>query len=394
MSIHLKILIIIISLSGMACTNADKSVNNGSNKYIHIPVCNVNNNYADSLIVVCEAIPLETNENCLISNIHKLHVTDNYLYVWDRKLEKIYIFDHQGHFVNSIHNQGNGPDKYISINGFEMDTRSNKIVLSDSFSRRIFIYDETGEFQKTIPLSFVPFNIVPVGNGMYYNLYGGSNMYYEDKNLEYNCIHVIDSTGKVMHTLLPDQTTERIDLRSNFTTNIDTDSSLLYNPILSDTIYKVCTDSVSPYYVFSNHSNYKIPSLEERKKIGYVYGVRNDYEQYEKSGYLLSWGGFLNTDNYMFFLFGWNKTLYLIYSKENLNSIMISRDEIEVNSDSPTGILLKQSPYTAYKDWFYTSVMAFDIDDCMQFIHNIDNERLKNVSAEDNPVLIRYKIKF
>lgn len=59
-----------------------------------------------------------------------------------------------------------------------MDTRSNKIVLSDSFSRRIFIYDETGEFQKTVPLSFVPFNIVPVGNGMYYNLYGGSNMYY------------------------------------------------------------------------------------------------------------------------------------------------------------------------------------------------------------------------
>ena len=73
---------------------------------------------------------------------------------------------------------------------------------------------------------------------------------------------------------------------------------------------------------------------------------------------------------------------------------MISCDELEVNSASPTRILLRQSPYTAYKDWFYTSVMASDIDDCMQFIHNIDNERLKNVSAEDNPVLIRYKIKF
>lgn len=393
MNVYFKISILVFLVLLMSCTNRRNDAV-PSNEYNSIPIHNVEKNGIDSLIKEFEVIPLETNDSSLISSIHQLYVTDKYFYIVNGRMDKVCIFDMKGKFVNSIKNKGKGPNEYISINNFEIDIHHRKLLLSDSFSKRIFIYDETGNLQKTLSLDFIPYQIVPAGNGMFFNLYAGSNKCYEDEKLESYHVHVMDSLGRIFKTMLPDQTLKRIDLKSSFTTNYMPDGAVLYNPILSDTIYKISPDSVSPLYVFRNMSDFKLPSVRERKDISYVYGVCNDYERLEESGYLLSWGGFLHTDNYLFFTFGWDSKLCLIYSKNNHCSKMISFSDIEKSNHPLVRMLLKRSPFTADNDWFYTSVDVLDTEMSSEDMNHIDKLKFGNIKPGDNPVLVRYKINF
>lgn len=391
MSVSLKTFAIICSVFLVSCTSR-RTASLYSGDYIPVPICGIEKDAVDRLIADYEAIPLETNDSCLISSIHQLFVTERYLYILDGKMDKVYLFDREGKYVSSIRNQGGGPAEYVSIGSLEVDTRSGRLLLSDSFSRRIFIYDETGSLLKTIQLDFVPFQIVPVGNGCFYNLYPGSNRCYEEDSLESHHIHLIDSLGRIVRTLLPDRTPERIDLRCNFTTNYTKDGNLMYIPDLSDTVYEVSPDSVTPLYVMSNSSGFRFPTVSDRRQIGYVYGVRNDYERFEKSGYLLSWGGFLDTDHYLFFLFGWDNPYYLLYAKADGSSVMVSREEIHHSRNLPVRMLLGRTPYTAVDDWFYTSVHPMALEETAAEADSTWMHTFEGIDRDANPVIVRYKL--
>lgn len=350
----------------------------------------------DNLISEYEIIPLEVNDSCLIKSIHQLHVTDSFIYVSDGRMGDIFIFDSNGKFVNAIQDRGTGNNEYVSINSFDVDVLHQRLILSDSFSRRIFLYDMRGNQLKTLQLNFPPVRVVADKNGYFLNLYGGSNLYYEEEELEKHHIHVIDSLGNVVQVLLSDQTRKRLDISSNQTENRSLEGNLLYNPVLSDTIYEISTIEMScyPQYVFNNRSSYKIPSAKERNKMECVYGKRNDLEIKEKENYLISWGGFLDAENSMFFSFGWDRQMFLFYFKQEKGSIMLLPDKLQKEGNSVEKVIFWKAPYTTNDDWYYTSIDGMEAS---ILLDKLEDGRLKDrlqemLEQDNNPILVRYKV--
>lgn len=316
---------------------------------------------ADSLITEYELISLETTDDCLIQNVHQLHVADSFMYVVDRKMKDIFIFDRKGKYINKISNQGQGPDEYISINSFAIDPFNQHLIISDSFSKRIFLHDRQGKRLQTIQLDFIPMQIAAAKDGSFFNLYGGSNQFYESEKMENHHIHTIDRNGNLQACFLPDQTPERIDISSVQTVNYSTEGHLLYKPELSDTIYQIAgVGEYKPLYVFDNHSSYQTLSAKERKKASCIYGKVNDYERLEKEKRLLSSSGFLDTGHSMFFSFGWNHRMLLFYSKKTGQSVVFAQEQVEKEGTPLCKAVFIKAPCTVFDNSYYTTLNYSD----------------------------------
>lgn len=362
-----------------------------------IPIHDPDISQADSLIAEYELIPLETTDDCLIQDIHQLHQTDSFMYVVDRKMKEIFIFDRQGKYINKISNQGQGPDEYIRINSFAVDPFNQQLILSDPFSKRIFLHDLYGERLQTLPLDFIPIQIVANKEASFFNLYGGSNQFYESKEMENHHIHTIDRNGNLQAVFLPDQTPKRIDISYVQTVNYSTEGDLLYKPELSDTIYQVAsTNEYKPLYILDNHSSYQTLSAKERKKASCIYGKENDYERLEKEKKLLSSSGFLNTDHSLFFSFGWDQRILLFYSKETGQSVAFTQEQIEKEGTPLCKAVFLKVPCTAFDDSYYTTLNYSNREYLSTLISDqeILEQLLPEAKLENNPVIIRYRVRF
>lgn len=387
-----KIYWVILSVLLVSC--GQQKIKRADSDFTSIPIFNPVQISVDSLIVIHDIIKLETNDASLFNGIHELHVGNNKLYITDSNRKGVYIFDERGGFLNKISNLGQGPQEYIEISSFETDFFHNQLLLADYFSKRLLIYDDFGKLKQVIQLGFCPKKIVSDKKGKFYNLYSGTHGMYEDIQMDQHNVHLINGKGVVEKFLLPDQTPNRIDLTSILTVSYDVDSVLLYQPILSDTIYRVTQNAVSPAYVLDNHSDYKLLTKDDRKKIGFIFGYDNSFEVKEKEGYLLSWNGFLNSETHLFFCFGWNRPFYVYYSKVTQKAFSL-QPEKSIGNKALREIFLNFPPYTLHHNLFYARVNGIE---AMRLAPLLPEGQLKTalqqMTPEDNPIIIRYSINF
>lgn len=76
---------------------------------------------ASSFIRNYKIIPLETNENCLLSSIDKIKKVNEKLFVLDRVNNAIFIFRESGEYLQSLFKVGNGPGEYVQIMDFDVE---------------------------------------------------------------------------------------------------------------------------------------------------------------------------------------------------------------------------------------------------------------------------------
>lgn len=137
--------ICILLLLCFACENRQVDIRN--KELIHI--------YLDSL----------KRENLIIKNMHKhrflkLETTDENLMAYIEKMEfdenegkifikdsnsRIFVFDINGSFLNSIGQIGPGPDEHHTITDFYLDRRNRRVNIIDIFRGVIFSYSYSGE---------------------------------------------------------------------------------------------------------------------------------------------------------------------------------------------------------------------------------------------------------
>ena len=92
-----------------------------------------------------EFIPLETTNECLISNfIRNIVVTQKDIIVFD--YDGCYRFNRQGKYLNKIGVKGNGPGEYTRPMSIVVDTLNNWVYFSDFHSGRFVKYDYTGRY--------------------------------------------------------------------------------------------------------------------------------------------------------------------------------------------------------------------------------------------------------
>ena len=86
-----------------------------------------------------EIIPLETKDECLISEIDRLEFYKDRIFVADRKSAKILIFTSAGKYLKSVGKQGVGPGEYSFMGGFTF--KGDSVVVQDRFRGKYIVYD-------------------------------------------------------------------------------------------------------------------------------------------------------------------------------------------------------------------------------------------------------------
>ena len=99
------------------------------------------------IIKEIKVIPLETKDSCLISEINILRYTDNKFFILDSQQGIIFIFDKTGKFLSKISHRGTGPEEYINLFSFDVDTATHSVCLFSAY-RGLMYYDYQGNFLK------------------------------------------------------------------------------------------------------------------------------------------------------------------------------------------------------------------------------------------------------
>lgn len=107
----------------------------------------------DSLIDDISYIRLETNDDCLIGNIHQILCTNDYVFILDAFVaNSVYCFDKQGRFIRKIGKMGQGPGEYFRLCKIALTSDQKQIVLYDW--NRLHYYDLKGNYIKGVSPGF------------------------------------------------------------------------------------------------------------------------------------------------------------------------------------------------------------------------------------------------
>ena len=89
-------------------------------------------------------IPLETNEDCLISFISRVIMTKDYYFVLSSDL---YQFNKKGKFIRQIGERGRGPNEYSRINSIAVDEEEQTVFMATG--QKLLAYNFSGEIKKS-----------------------------------------------------------------------------------------------------------------------------------------------------------------------------------------------------------------------------------------------------
>jgi hypothetical protein len=347
----------------------------------------------DDFINDYDTIRLEVSDEALIDGIFSMQIMNEKFYILNRKSTSVFIFATDGKYIGKNNNQGKGPNEYINIQSMEMDYINNRVIISDSFSRKIFVYDEFGNHEQTISLTFPPKRIIPNGNG-YINVYSGARNMYTNPNMENFHLHFLDSSGVFMSSSLAIETKQSIDVASHLSVSLLDNGDMLFFPVLGDSIYGVSGNDVSVKYTLTNNSKYSILTKDDKNNFKYSFGSENHFEKYEENGYLLPWGEVIDLEDFIFLPFsGWNKAIYLFYSKKDDKSMLIVPDEVQGNRAMSE--IFMTCPKASQGNKFFISPNSYNLQ---VLAESLPDGKLKtfisNSDENSNPLIVSYSIKF
>lgn len=102
-----------------------------------------------------EYVPLQIGDGFLVSDLIDARgllfcVTREYIFAKDNPSRSLLIFDRQGRPVRRIDRYGKGPQEYLSIMAYAVDTVGREIFVLDSKRRAIQVYDWEGNHKRRL----------------------------------------------------------------------------------------------------------------------------------------------------------------------------------------------------------------------------------------------------
>lgn len=95
-----------------------------------------------------KTVALETTEESLLTQIKRIAIDDNLLFIYDEQAAKIFIFDINGKFIGKIDHKGNGPQEYVETTDFTIDPVKKQIILLCATPEKRMYFTYKGEFIK------------------------------------------------------------------------------------------------------------------------------------------------------------------------------------------------------------------------------------------------------
>lgn len=209
-------------------------------------------------------VPLETTDQSLIQGIHKMATSDDKIVICDLVQNTIFIFDKDGHFINSINKEGPGPQEYSSIQNFAVDFQKEEIYICDyPLKYRILAYSFDGEFIRESKLD------QKIWPSILYNYdenhliaYDNYNMESENANKQpYSLINKENGQVSPLPLTIESRKSNRVmtsdgDKFISFSIDIDpmikTDDGVVISDFALDTLYKYTDHKLIPIGVRKN----------------------------------------------------------------------------------------------------------------------------------------------
>lgn len=345
----------------------------------------------EDFVAEFEVVNLEATDKSLLSDISIIRIMDDKIYIIDGSMSIVFIYTLDGKYISKICNQGEGPKEYIKIYSIELDHANKRLLLTDTFSKRLFIYDANGNLQQVIPTKFTPGRIFSDNKGHLLHHKEAIEYYDKDKDLNYSYLQILNEKGEVEGSILPDETPNLKRFRSFQGTNLTAEGDLLFMPPFSNIIYRIHNLQATPRYEVIPQNGWKLLSTEDKKQIYYTV-EKSNVEEYEQQKKMIFTGTFLHSDSLLFVSSGWEKRFYTFYSIQTEKSFTIDPQEIKGNEGLRA--IFSTCPKALYKEYFYISIPFSYMGYSLQYL---EEGKLKTsfesiMENEGNPCLIRYKL--
>lgn len=369
----MRILLILFILFFCACSKNEQVTD------IKTIVVNDTNEFDINSIISYNFISLETNDNCLISNIKQIKIIDNKIYI-NNDGNNLLVFDMSGKFITQIGNKGNGPGEYRLISNFHIDKKKGIFYIADGGQARIISYN----FENFQPIKtekifyFIDCNWLADGNIAWYFVRG-----YESKDKDRYFIKITNQDLKELNLLYPldIELLYPIGIGSPFyTLNKKCYLNLPHIP----TIYEVTSSNIIPVYQLNLGIHKFAPQewMEQEAPRDYSAIVNTDY---------ISAQNIQETNDYIcvgYCAKGANAYIGF-YNKKSGKSCKYSHSEF-IRHTGFTGSSIINS---VYEDSFITILNASILKRNPHGKIPELNAISENINEEDNPVLCLFKLK-
>lgn len=343
-------------------------------------------NFIDSI----SYIPLETDSNFLIGRIDKLVVTDEFIFVLDKKLARsVFCFDKEGNKKFKIHRIGRGPGEYVNITDISYNDYTKELLLYCFIRKSVLYFDMKGNFLREMKIPFYTARI------------------YELKNFnkilfcEYNPNKSKFDRALFPNLILLDPNLNVMDENAYFEGYIDKsivwgthcdfscwEDTLSIKLDHSNIVYYIFQNKVVPKY-FLDFDKYNVDEVywKKTKKKGITL---REMEIYDQSRHFCETMFYLENINCISFIYRQNCQRNRVFYSKKSGKIYIGKmiiNDIDYYSQF--------DPYVLNQNIFYGVLNAGYIREYEEKASDKSSipEVLKKINEEDNPIIVAYKIK-
>lgn len=362
--------------------NPDNFEKKDNCKVINIDAQNAKNYPLRNLVAEYNLIKLECTEAFILSDISKVLILNERIYIYDFKLKTIFVFNIDGKGIMKIHKQGHGPGEYINLSDFFIDIPKNNFEILDGTQKKLIIYNEKGDFLTEEKMDFSATHFINNPKGRFF-----SNQLSREKKWQYKLIFT-DKKLRIKSTYLnykENMVFVDINMMSRSPFQMLNDE-ITYLPSYSNKIYRIFEDRIEEKYLLDFGKNWITDDFYKEKPTRL-----NDFFrrlENEKVVYFLNYCE--NSTHLILDYYIDGKSFMSFFDKRT--QTLITSDNIKENF-----LGLKNEPHSVYNDYFVFSVEPLDILSNTSYLKFDENEQiskfLKNLKENDNPIIVLTKFK-
>ena len=320
---------------------------------------------------------METSDDCLIGNAHKVLIKNERVYISDfSKAMALFVFDLNGKFIFKISKRGQGPGEYISFRDFDVNSKGD-IFMFDLFGKKILTFNSEGKSLGEFSFTYNFESFFVAEDRIYLSSLWGVG------GEKISALSVYDiSSGQTTHLLDDAKFLYDIPTRNSTYYFYQSPSNVYLSPIFSEIIYSINGDTAIPVIKIKN-----LPLPPDGIIKNWI--NENNYDKrielIRNSNYFLENVSIYETLGYISFDYKGTKTgKILLFNKRTKTTCVLlpSAYFMELGCSTIMG--------STGKEFF----SAFFIDSKNQFHKKIldSREELKNWDEEDNPVLVFFNL--
>jgi hypothetical protein len=355
--------------------NGSKRKDTGGSEVLNIEAISASFSFND-YFKLSSVIKLETNDQCIISDIVKVYISNDGVFIQDGS-KRILQFSQSGSFIRSFNHLGKGPGEWNEIRDFDICSTSSEITIRSQKKELVYTINDKFVNEKSVDISAFSFYRIDEDTKAIY-----TNSRSNDKNSIYKIVISNEKTGNRYFNKSIPCLQNRFYKSENSRNFCQTKNGVYFAETFNDTIYKI--DSLANFYpkYIVNFGSKRFP-IERINDLSQVEKYKDNCASYISHIY--------DNDDFFFFQYIDSRPTHILLNKTNnvlfkANLTLDTVNKIPLEFSNYYGIVEDVLCILEPSDYFY-------------YILDNDDIKSKSVVPEftgmketDNPLLVFYSL--